>query len=73
MDLDKCLCCLSRNPTLKVEVISSSSSSSLQIMGGTTWSTLISGLLLEAEEDKDDEKNEANGEDEGASGRVFTL
>lgn len=42
-------------------------------MGGTTWSTLISGLLLEAEEDKDDEKNEANGEDEGASGRVFTL
>lgn len=34
MDLDRCLCYLSRNPTLKFEVISSSSSSSLQIMGG---------------------------------------
>ena len=73
MDSDRCLHCLSRNLTLKFEVISSSFSSSLQIMGGTTWSTLVSGLLLEVEEDKDDEKDEADGEDEGASGGVFTL
>ena len=35
MDLDKCLCCLSRNPTLKFVAMSSSFSYS-QTMGATT-------------------------------------
>ena len=53
MDLDRHLRFLSRNPTLKLEVISSSS----QIIGGTSTPTLASGLLLEDEEDKEDEED----------------
>lgn len=70
MDLNKCLHCLSRNLTLKFEVIPFSSSSSSQIMGNTTQSTPVSSLLLEAEDDEDDE---ADGENENVGGGVLAL
>ena len=60
MDLDKCLCYLSLNLALKFEVMSSSFSS-LQIIGDTTWSTHASSSPLEDEEDGDDENDEADG------------
>ena len=72
MDLDKPLCCLSRNPTLKFEAISSSFSSS-QIIRDTTWTTHAFGLPLEDEEDVDDEDDEADGEDKDEGGGVLTL
>ena len=43
MDSGRRLRCLSQNLTLKLEVISSSSSSSSQIIGSTTWSNLAFG------------------------------
>ncbi|KAJ9680219.1 hypothetical protein PVL29_019505 [Vitis rotundifolia] len=70
MDLDKRLRCLSRNPILKLEAISSSSFSSLQIIVSTTRSTPSSGSSLENEDDEDDE---TNGEDEDVGGEVLTL
>ena len=73
MDLNKCLHCLSRNLTLKFEVIPFSSSSSSQIMGGTTQSTLVSGLLLEVEEDEDDEDDETDGENGNVGGGFLVL
>lgn len=70
MDLDRRLCCLSQNLSLNFEAMSSSSSSSSQTMGGTTRSTPVSGSLPE---DENDEKDEANGENRGAGGRVLAL
>ena len=70
MDLNRCLRCLSQNLTLKFEVIPFSSSFSSQIMGGTTQSTHVSSLLLEAEDDEDDE---ADGENENVGGGVLAL
>ena len=69
MDLDKHLRCLSRNPTLKFEAISSSFSSS-QIIRDTTWTTHDFGLPLE---DGDDEDDEVDGEDKDEGGRVLTF
>lgn len=66
MDSDRRLRCLSQNLTLKLEVISSSSSSS-QIIRGTTWSNPASGSSVE---DGDDESNE---EDKDVEGEVLTL
>ena len=73
IDSDRRLRCLSRNPALKFEVISYSSSFSSQIMGDTTQLTLIFGSLLEVEEDEDDEENEADGEDGDAGGGVLAF
>ena len=72
MDLDKRLRCLSRNPTLKFEAISSSFSSS-QIIRDTTWTTHAFGLPLENEEDGDDEDDEVDGEDKNEGSGVLTL
>ena len=69
MDLDRHLRFLSQNPTLKLEVISSSS----QIIGGTSRPTLASGLLLEDEEDKDDEEDEDDDEDGEVRDGVLAL
>ena len=69
MNLDRHLRFLSRNLTLKLEVISSS----LQIIGGTSQPTLASGLLLEDEEDKEDEKDEDDDEDGKARDGVLAL
>lgn len=70
MDLNRRLRCLSLNPTLRFETMSFSSSSS-QVMKGTTNSTSVSSsvlavdkstpvfdLMLAAEEDKDEEDDE---------------
>ena len=73
IDSNKHFCYLSWNLALKFEAISSSSFSSLQIIGGTTWSTPTFGLLLESEEDGDNEDDEADGEYGGVRGRVFAL
>ncbi|KAJ9709478.1 hypothetical protein PVL29_001116 [Vitis rotundifolia] len=73
MDSNRRLRYLSRNLTLKFEAMSSSSSFSSQIMGGTTLSTPVSGSLLEAEEDEDDEEVEANREEGDVGGRVLTF
>lgn len=70
MDLDKRLRCLSRNSALKLEAISSSSSSSSQIIRGITRSTLASGPSLEDEENEDDETNGENGD---IGGEVLAL
>lgn len=48
-------------------------SSSSQTMGGTIRSTFVSGSLLGAKEDEDNEKDEVDGEDGGADGRVLAL
>ncbi|KAJ9701244.1 hypothetical protein PVL29_006547 [Vitis rotundifolia] len=56
IDLDKGLHCLSRNPGLKLKVISSSSSSS-QIIGGTNWFTHAFTLSLENEVDEVDDED----------------
>ncbi|KAJ9692906.1 hypothetical protein PVL29_011828 [Vitis rotundifolia] len=62
MDSYKHLCYLSRNLTLKLEAISFSSSSSSQIIGGTSWPTPTFGSLLEDEEDGEDDEDEADDE-----------
>ena len=66
MDSNRRLRCLSQNLTLKLEVISSSSSFS-QIIRGTTWSNPASGSSVE---DGDDESDE---EDKDVEGGVLTL
>ena len=74
MDLDKRLHYLSRNPTLKFEAIYSFSFSlSSQVIGGTTWSTLTFGSLLEAEEDEDDEEDEVDEEERDTGGEVLAF
>lgn len=69
IDSDMRLCCLLRNPILKLKGISSSSSSS-QIIGGTNRFILASTLSLEDEEDEEDEKDD---EDRVARGRVLAF
>ena len=69
MDSDKHLHCLSQNSALRLEAISFSSSSS-QIIGGTSRLTLVSSSLLQDEEDEDDETDE---EDEDVGSRVLAL
>lgn len=66
MDSDRRLHCLSRNPALWFDAMSLFSPSSSQTMGNTTHLAPASGSLLGVEEDKDEEEDEANGEDEGA-------
>lgn len=73
MDSDRRFRYLSRNLTLKLEVISSSSSSFSQIIGGATWSTPTSGSSLEVEEDGDDEEDEADEEYGYVGGGVLTF
>ena len=70
--LDKRIHYLSRNPNLKLEVISSSFSSS-QIIGGTSWFTPTSTSLLKNEEDREDEGDETNDEDKVAGHRVLAF
>lgn len=71
MDLDRCLHYLSRNPALKF-VAMSPSSSSTQIMGGATRSSLVSGSLLVVEEDEDKKEDDVDGKDKRVGGRVLT-
>lgn len=73
MDSDKRLRCLSWNLTLKLEAISSSSSSSSQIIGDTNQLTPTSALSLEDEENGDDEEDEANDEDGEVESGVLSL
>lgn len=74
MDSDRCLHCLSQNPTLKLEAISSSSSSSSsQIIGGTNRLTPTFALSLEDEENGDDDEEEADNEDKEAGNGVLAL
>lgn len=73
MDSDKCLRCLSWNLTLKLEAISSSSSSSSQIIGDTNQLTPTSALSLEDEENGDDEEDEAGDEDGEVGSGVLSL
>ena len=42
-------------------------------MRGTTRPTFVSGSLLGAKEDEDDENDEVDGEDRGAGGGVLAL
>lgn len=69
IDSDKRLHCLSQNSTLRLEAISFSSSSS-QIIGGTSRLTPVSSSSLQDEEDEDDETDE---EDEDVGSRVLAL
>lgn len=69
MDSDKRLHCLSQNSALKLEAISFSSSSS-QIIGGTSRLTPVSSSSLQDEEDEDDETDE---EDKDVGSRVLAL
>lgn len=74
MDSNRRLRYLSQNPTLKLEVISSSSfSSSSQIIGGTTQSTPASSLSLEDEENRDDKDDEIDEEDDDVGSEVLAL
>ena len=57
--LEYALCCLSRNPTLKLVSISFSSSLS-QIIRGTGLLSLASISSLEEEEDEEEEGDEKN-------------
>ena len=66
IDSDKCLCCLSWNPTLRLEAISLSLSF-LQIIWGTNWFTHASTLSLEDEKDREYEGDEEDDEDGGGS------
>lgn len=70
MDLDRCLCYLSRNLALKF--VAMSHSSSTQTMGGATRSSLVSGSLLVVEEDEDEKEDDVDGKDEIVGGRVLT-
>lgn len=70
MDSDKRLHCLLQNSALRLEAISFSSSSSSQIIGGTSRLTPVSSSSLQDEEDEDDETDE---EDEDVRSRVLTL
>lgn len=70
MDLNRCLHCLSRNSSLKLEVISSSSS---QIIGCANRLTPTSALSLEDEENGEDEEDEASDEDKEAGSGVLSL
>lgn len=70
MDLNRRLRWLSQNPTLKLEAISSSSSSSLQIKWGTSRPTLASRSLLEDKGNEDDKTDDEDGE---VGGRVLTF
>ena len=72
IDSNKCLCCLSWNPTLKLEAISLSFSF-LQIIWGTSWFTHASTLSLEDEEDGEYEGDEENDEEGVAVGGVLAL
>lgn len=73
MDSDRRLRCLSWNLTLKLEVISFSSSSSSQIIGGTNRVTPTSALSLEDEENGDDEEDKVDDEDEEAGNGILSL
>ena len=74
MDSDRCLHCLSQNPTLKLEAISSSSSSSSsQIIWGTNRLTPTFALSLEDEENGDDDEEEADNEDKEAGNGGLAL
>lgn len=73
MDLDRHLHCLLWNPTLKLEAISLSSSSSSQIIRGTSWPIPVSSSLLEDEDNKNDEEDEADNEDGEAGDGVLAL
>lgn len=68
IDMDMRLRCLSRNLTLKLEVLFSSFSS-LQIIGGTIQFTSTSASLLEDEENED---YGTNNEDRVVGGGVLT-
>lgn len=77
MDLDGGLSCLSRNPTLKFEAMSSLFSSFSQIIEGTSRLTLIFSSSLEEkigeDEEKYEEENEADDEDGKAGGKVLAF
>ena len=70
MDSDRHLYCLSLKPTLKF-VAMSSSSFSLQAIGGI--STPVFGSVLATEEDENEEKDEVDGEDGDANEGVLVL
>ena len=72
IDSDRPLRYLLWNLALKLEVISSSSSSS-QIIGGISRFTPTSTLSLEDEEHGEDEGDEVDDEDGVAGGRVLTF
>lgn len=72
IDSDMRLCCLLRNPILKLKGISSSSSSS-QIIGGTSRFILAFTLSLEDEEDEEDEGDEKDDEDRVVRGGVLAF
>lgn len=73
MDSDGGLSCLSQNPTLKFEAMSSLFSSSSQIIGNTSRLTPIFSSSLEDNEGEDEEEDEANDEDGKAGGRVIAF
>lgn len=73
MDSDRRLRYLSWNLTLKLEVISSFSSSSSQIIRGTNRVTPTSALSLEDEENGDDEEDKVGDEDEEAGSGILSL
>lgn len=50
-----------------------SPSSSLQTMGSTTTSILVSGSLLAVKEEENSKENEVDGEDKGAGGGILVL
>lgn len=73
MDSDEGLSCLSRNPTLKFEAMSSLFSSFSQIIGSTSRLTPIFSSSLEDKEGEDEEEDEANDEDGKAGGKVLAF
>lgn len=73
MDSDRRLHCLSWNLTLKLEIISSSSSSFSQIIGGTNRVTPTSALSLEDEENGDDEEDKVGDEDREVGSGILSL
>lgn len=70
MDSDRSLRCLSRNSTLKLEAVSSFSSFSSQITGGTSRLTPTFGSLLEGKEDEEDKTDKKDWE---AGGGVLAF
>lgn len=60
IDSNKLLCCFSRNPVLKMVVISSSFSSP-QVIGGTNWLSSVPVLSLEEEDDEKKKKMTKQG------------